>query len=64
MGKGFFKVPKAVNEPVKSYAPGSPEREAVLKAYIEVTSGVFEGFYGFVYGITTSSKYSSSESIS
>ena len=36
MGKGFFKVPKAVNEPVKSYAPGSPEREAVLKAYKEL----------------------------
>ncbi|WP_452221730.1 L-glutamate gamma-semialdehyde dehydrogenase [Lacinutrix salivirga] len=33
MGKGFFNVPIAVNEPVKSYAPGSPEREAVLKAY-------------------------------
>ena len=25
MGKGFFKVPKAVNELVKSYAPGSKE---------------------------------------
>ena len=33
MGKGFFNVPIAVNEPVKSYAPGSPERDAVLKAY-------------------------------
>ncbi len=33
MGKGFFNVPIAVNEPVKSYAPGSPEREAVLSAY-------------------------------
>ncbi|TXE07186.1 L-glutamate gamma-semialdehyde dehydrogenase [Seonamhaeicola algicola] len=33
MGKGFFNVPIAVNEPVKSYAPGSPEREAVLQAY-------------------------------
>ena len=33
MGKGFFNVPIAVNEPVKGYAPGSPEREAVLKAY-------------------------------
>lgn len=37
MGKGFFKnYPKAVNEPVKSYALGSPEREAVLKAYKEL----------------------------
>ena len=33
MGKGFFKVPVAVNEPVLSYAPGSKERENVLKAY-------------------------------
>lgn len=33
MLKGFFKVPKAINEAVKSYAPNSPEREAVLAAY-------------------------------
>lgn len=33
MGKGFFNVPVAINEPVKGYAPGSPERDAVLKAY-------------------------------
>ncbi len=33
MGKGFFQVPTAINEPVKSYAPGSPEREAVLEQY-------------------------------
>ena len=33
MGKGFFNVPVAINEPVKSYAPGSPERKAVLEAY-------------------------------
>ena len=33
MGKGFFQVPTAFNEPIKSYAPGSPEREAVLKQY-------------------------------
>jgi 1-pyrroline-5-carboxylate dehydrogenase len=33
MGKGFFNVPVAINEPVKSYAPGSPERDAVLDAY-------------------------------
>lgn len=33
MGKGFFNVPIAVNEPVKSYAPGSPERDAVLETY-------------------------------
>ncbi len=33
MGKGFFNVPVAVNEPVKSYAPGSPERKAVSETY-------------------------------
>ena len=33
MGKGFFHVPVAVNEPVKSYEPGSPEREEVLLTY-------------------------------
>ncbi len=33
MGKGFFQVPTAYNEPVKSYAPGSPEREEVLHQY-------------------------------
>ncbi len=33
MGKGFFKVPPAINEPVLSYAPGSVERENVIKAY-------------------------------
>ena len=33
MGKGFFQVPTAINEPIKSYAPGTPEREEVLKQY-------------------------------
>ena len=33
MLKGFFHVPKAVNEPVKSYAPNSPEKAAVHAAY-------------------------------
>ncbi|GGE35839.1 L-glutamate gamma-semialdehyde dehydrogenase [Psychroflexus planctonicus] len=33
MGKGFFHVPPAVNEPVKTYAPGTPERDAVLSTY-------------------------------
>ena len=33
MLKGFFNVPKAVNEPVKSYAPGSPERAKVAETY-------------------------------
>lgn len=33
MGKGFFEVPSAFNEPIKSYAPGTPERQAVLEQY-------------------------------
>jgi len=33
MLKGFFNAPKAVNEPVKSYAPNSLEKVAVLAAY-------------------------------
>ena len=36
MPKGFFHVPKAVNEPVKSYAPNSPEKAAVLAAYAKM----------------------------
>jgi 1-pyrroline-5-carboxylate dehydrogenase len=42
MGKGVFQVPQAVNEPVKSYAPGTPEREAVLKAYKELYNSKIE----------------------
>ena len=33
MSNAFFNVPKAVNEPVKSYAKGSTERAALLKEY-------------------------------
>jgi len=39
MGKGFFQVPTAINEIVKSYAPGSPEREAVAKQYAAYFKG-------------------------
>lgn len=42
MPKGFFHVPKAVNEPVKSYAPGSPEKESVLAAYRKMWSETIE----------------------
>ena len=42
MGKGVFQVPQAVNEPVKSYAPGTPEREAVLRAYKELYNSKVE----------------------
>ena len=33
MGNGFYKVPKAINEPVNSYAPGTPERKDLLSTY-------------------------------
>jgi 1-pyrroline-5-carboxylate dehydrogenase len=33
MARGFFNVPKAVNEPVNEYAPGSPERDQLLATY-------------------------------
>ncbi|MFW5759403.1 MAG: L-glutamate gamma-semialdehyde dehydrogenase [Cyclobacteriaceae bacterium] len=35
MIKGFFNVPKAQNEPVKSYAPGTPEKAALKNALQE-----------------------------
>ncbi|WP_019037924.1 L-glutamate gamma-semialdehyde dehydrogenase [Psychroflexus tropicus] len=33
MGKGYFQVPSAINEPTKSYAPGTPERESIQNMY-------------------------------
>jgi 1-pyrroline-5-carboxylate dehydrogenase len=42
MPKGFFHVPKAVNEPVKSYAPNSPEKAAVLAAYQKMWNETIE----------------------
>jgi len=33
MASGFYQVPKAVNEPIKSYAPGSPELKTLLATY-------------------------------
>ena len=33
MATGFYNVPKAVNEPVKSYAPNSEERKELLAMY-------------------------------
>lgn len=42
MGKGFFEVPMAINEPIKSYAPGTPERDEVLKQYKEYFNGSIE----------------------
>jgi len=42
MGKGFFEVPIAVNEPVKDYAPGSPEREEVSATYKKMYNSTVE----------------------
>jgi len=36
MASGFYKVPVAVNEPVKSYAPNSPERIELLATYAKM----------------------------
>ena len=36
MSNAIFHVPVAVNEPVKAYAPGSAERESLLKKYTEM----------------------------
>ena len=38
MASGFYKVPKAVNEPINSYAPGTPERKALLDTYKKMYS--------------------------
>ena len=33
MASGFYNVPKAVNEPVRVYKPGSPEHKSLLDTY-------------------------------
>lgn len=42
MSKSFAQIPQAVNEEVKSYAKGSPERAQLLDAYKELYSQVTE----------------------
>ena len=42
MLKGFFNVPKAVNEAVQSYTPNSPEKAAVLAAYKQMWDSKIE----------------------
>lgn len=42
MGKGFFQVPTALNEPIKSYAPGTVERDEVLQQYQAYFNGNVE----------------------
>ena len=42
MSTGFFKVPKAKNEVVKSYIPGSKERDEIQKTYKEMINSFTE----------------------
>ena len=42
MSTGFFKVPKAKNEVVKSYIPGSKERDEIQKTYEEMINSFTE----------------------
>lgn len=42
MSKGMYKVPEAKNEPVLSYAPGSPERKEVKAVLKEMRSKVMD----------------------
>jgi 1-pyrroline-5-carboxylate dehydrogenase len=39
MSNAFYSVPVAINEPVKSYAPGSIERETLLNEYSRMYNG-------------------------
>ena len=42
MSNAYFKVPQPINEPVKSYKPGSPEREELKKKLTELKSKQIE----------------------
>jgi 1-pyrroline-5-carboxylate dehydrogenase len=42
MSNAFFKVPHPVNEPIKSYLPGSPEKEELKKKISELKSQKIE----------------------
>ena len=39
MSKGVFKLPEVKNEPIKSYAPGSPERKELKQKLVELNEG-------------------------
>lgn len=39
MSKGVFKLPEVKNEPIKSYAPGSPERKELKQKLVELNKG-------------------------
>ncbi len=42
MPKGIYQIPYAMNEPVLSYAPGTPEREELLAVYNKMYNQVIE----------------------
>jgi 1-pyrroline-5-carboxylate dehydrogenase len=42
MSNAYFKVPQPINEPVKTYKPGSPEREELKKKLAELKSKQIE----------------------
>jgi 1-pyrroline-5-carboxylate dehydrogenase len=42
MSNAYFKVPQPVNEPIKLYKPGSPEREELKKKIEELKSAIVE----------------------
>jgi 1-pyrroline-5-carboxylate dehydrogenase len=42
MTREFFKVPTAINEPVKGYAPSSPEREELLATYKKMYASIID----------------------
>ncbi|MDD3458619.1 MAG: L-glutamate gamma-semialdehyde dehydrogenase [Weeksellaceae bacterium] len=42
MPKGIYQIPFAMNEPVLSYAPGTPEREELLATYKKMYNQVIE----------------------
>lgn len=42
MSKGVYRLPNITNEPIKSYAPGSPERKALKEKLAEVKNTVVD----------------------
>jgi 1-pyrroline-5-carboxylate dehydrogenase len=42
MSNAFFNVPTPVNEPVTSFAPGTPERESLQAMYNKMNSEVID----------------------
>ena len=44
MDNAIFRFPKPANEPVKAYAPGSPEKAALKQALEQLSGGVGDTF--------------------